>query len=369
MVLFQKISFAIILALVFVLSFYAHFYLRLGFAIALVVVLCSDVINKRTFRVTWQEVMLFLIMILAAIYVVLNKSYAQSSASNQILSYGTPFLLLLCIRRVWRKNYEWFWLGYSYLTGCVVSTTLLIQNWISGVSGFDERLTVGEINANFVSYSLATGVAIGLILTLFPRSKVSTNLLALVIVFLSAGIILSGTRGAIISVLAVLFVYYSLQVGRRPFKLFLSLVTTITIGIILFSIIPEEITSRLLNKSTDDVSSGRYDLWSSGLSLVLEKPIAGYGIDFFPSQISNGLRVHNVFIDVLIEFGLIGFILYSTVMFSLIFMKDKRKEIKRARLLFIVSWLPIAMTGAWEFSVAPWFVFAWLSRMPASFES
>lgn len=369
MVLFRKVSFALILVLVFVLPFYTHFYIRLGFAIALVFLLCSDVINKRTFRVTWQEVMLFLMMVLAVIYVVVGKSYAQSSAGNQILLYGTPFLLLLCIRRVWRKSYEWLWLGYSYLAGCAISATILIQNWISGTSGFDDRFTVEGINANFVSYSLATGVAIGLILTLFSRSKMFTNLIALVIMFLSVGIILSGTRGAIISVLAVLFVYYSLQVGRRPLKMFLSLVTTVTIGIILFSLIPEEITSRVLNNSSDDVSSGRYDLWSSGLSLVLEKPIAGYGIDFFPSQITNGIRVHNVFLDVLIEFGLIGFMLYSTVMFYLIFMKNKSKEIKRARLLFIVSWVPIAMTGAWEYSIAPWFVLAWLSRMPVLFES
>ena len=366
---FRRIAIIFVLVCIFVLPFHDSIYGSLGLALACLTLLFADVLKMRTMRFIWQEFALCLLLILAITLAVFKDPYIQYSGLHFVFYYGTPLLMLLAIRRVWNKGPEWLLLGYAYLAGCVVSTIMLIQHWMSGAAF--QRISVGDLNTNYVSYSLATGITVGVILISLTKSKVRARTLSMIIVFLSFGILLTGTRGSIISIVALLLTYLLFQVGRRPFYYLSIFAATVVVSIILFNIIPEEVSSRILmnSTSTDDVSSGRYDLWSLAYSFFLEAPLIGNGIGYFESYGSQHIKVHNVFLSILVEFGIVGFILYTSVIFSIIFFKAGSMHVKRARIFFIVSWLPIAMTGVWEFSSAPWFVFAWLSLFPKEFNS
>lgn len=336
------------------------------FAIALILVFLRDVLRKHTLRFTWQEFFLSLIPFLVIAHAAFGFAYIKSSLSYELIYYGLPCIMLLSIRRIWRTNYDWLWLAYSYLAGCIVAAISLVVSWVTSNGAIYGRLTVGELNANYVSYSLATGVTVALILILFSNSKVKNNLLIGVISMLSFAILLSGTRGSIISVVFLLAMYYSFQLKHQPLKVFWTLFLSIITAALLLSVIPETVYTRIVSdgSTSDDVSSGRYDIWSLATSFISEKPLLGNGLHYFESQSLNEVKVHNVFLTLLVEFGIVGFILYTSVIFSFAFMKSENINIKHARILFIVSWLPIAMTGVWEFSIAPWFVYAWLSRNP-----
>lgn len=365
MIFFRKALIALVLICVFTLPFYSSPYIRMLFAIVFIVVFLGDVLRKRTLRFTWQELFLSLIPFLVIAHAAFGAAYIKSSLSYEVLYYGLPCIMLLSIRRIWRTNYDWLWLAYSYLAGCIVAAITLIVSWVTSNGAIYGRITVGELNANYVSYSLATGVTVALILVLLTNSKVKTNFLIGVILALSFAILLSGTRGSIISVVILLAMHYLFQLSHQPLKVFWTLFLSIIIATFLLSIIPERVYTRILSDgSTADVSSGRYDLWSLAVSFISEKPLLGNGLHYFESQSFNEVKIHNVFLTLLVEFGIVGFILYTSVMFSFVFMKSENINIKRARILFIVSWLPIAMTGVWEFSIAPWFVYAWLSRTP-----
>ena len=362
--LIRSFAYALVLLLVFIMPFYTHSYIPLGFFIALTIISFLDIIKARTIRFIWQEAAFLLILIMAIAYAALDISYIELSTIRLVFYYGMPLLMLLCIRRVWIKRIHWLWLGGAYLQGCVVSSTIIVGTWITEGIEAGKRLSVGDINTNYISYSLALGVFVGLTLIIFSKNKILSNILIGVIALFVLGIILSGTRGAIISVVALLFSYYSIHVGFRSVKILLYLITSIVLGNLLLGLLPESIYFRIFNASTEDVSSGRYELWSRAVSYILTSPIVGHGLGYFQSNNLSGSAVHNVFLSVLVEFGAIGLLLYSFGVFSLVFMKSKYRSIVHTRWLFIISWLPIAMTGVWEFSITMWFVYAWISHIP-----
>lgn len=348
--------------LIYTLPFHSSFYVKTGFLITLISLCFIDILRKKTLRLIWQEIFMFLFFIMAMTHYVLNGFYTQKNLNTLIFYYITPFLMLFTVRRLWKTRSNWLVLGYAYLAGCVTSTIVLIYKWI--VEGMTTRLSIGELNANYISYSLVTGIVVGVSLILFSKKKFQIRALLATIAFLLIGILLGGTRGSLVSILSLLFAYSFFNFRRNLFKTIIILIVFISFGVFLFDNIPETISSRILNASTDDVTTGRSYVWSLAASYILENPLIGYGIDYFKQHNAEEIGVHNVFLSILIEFGAIGLLLYIPVFFSIFFIKHQSSEVKQARIFFIISWIPIAMTGVWEYSMAAWFAFSWLIHVP-----
>lgn len=366
MIVFRKLLLMLLLIVVFTLPFYSHAYLtRLAFFFALIALLFLSIIKNRLLSVSWQEYFLLFLLILAAIHSALSNYYIGNSVIYAFIYYGSPFFILFSIRRIWVSKKEWLWIGVSYLMGCVTSSILVIKNWVVMGVGSNIRFSIEELNANYVSYSIATGVAVSFILlSLYKETKFKLVINSIILLLIFA-VLLSGTRGAVISVAASFFVYYFFNSRSNKLKTYFALCSILIVFVYLISLIPEETLNRISSGSGGgDVSSGRFYLWSLGVSLFYESPLVGSGIGFFEANSLVGARVHNIFLSLAIEFGLLGIAIYSIVFFSNIFMRHDSTELKQVRILFIISWLPIAMTGVWEFAIAPWLIFSWLNRMP-----
>lgn len=349
--------------LIYTLPFYSSIYIKTGLVITLISLCFLDILRKKSLRLIWQESFMFLFFIMVITRYSLSGLYTQSQLSTIIFNYITPFFMLFTVRRLWKAKFDWLVLGYAYLAGCITATIILVYKWI--VEGAATRLSIGELNANYVSYCLVTGVVVGLTLILLSKNKFQIRALVATLAILFVGILLGGTRGSLISILGLLIGFSFFRFRRNPFKITILSIAAISFGIFLFNIIPEAVSSRILSdSSTGDVTSGRSYLWSLAVSYISESPLTGYGIGYFKYNNASGIEVHNVFLSILVEFGIVGLLFYVPVLFSIIFIKHKSLEVMQARIFFITSWLPIAMTGVWEYSIAAWFVFAWLIYVP-----
>ena len=134
--------------------------------------------------------------------------------------------------------------------------------------------------------------------------------------------------------------------------------------------------------------NGRGELWQNGLVLILDKPVFGHGLnninhaleqnDIEPMEISGNL--HNVYIDVLVACGILGFILLAG--FLMIMFGNVKKVIKYTddSMYFQVAITASCVTGfmlygmvdsSMMFSMYPtslifWYIVAHLARLTES---
>ncbi|UPW84246.1 O-antigen ligase [Lysinibacillus sp. Ag94] len=73
-----------------------------------------------------------------------------------------------------------------------------------------------------------------------------------------------------------------------------------------------------------DGGSGRIEIWNNGLSLFLNNPIKGIGLynfrDYSADFFGEGIYMHNTFLEILVESGVIGSVLFF-IFWALLFLK------------------------------------------------
>lgn len=153
-------------------------------------------------------------------------------------------------------------------------------------------------------------------------------------------VILSFSRGAYISILLGIIIWLFFSENK---KMKLKWLLGILSGTILLFIISDKlpidpinyITNRFLSFGRDG-GSGRFTLWMNALTVFKENPITGIGInsikEYYLANYSRAAYVHNSFLEVLVEAGIIGFISYllfwlSILVFSIKIMLLNKKAI------------------------------------------
>ena len=146
----------------------------------------------------------------------------------------------------------------------------------------------------------------------------------------TAGLLVSGTRGAWVGavVVVVLFILPRLSLRRQV----VAIAMIVVIGFVSLQI--PGVANLLLERTGNAVSSGgagRTDIWSVGITLFRSAPIAGVGYANFPvadtlaairaadvNARHLGAGPHNVVIGTLVELGLLGFLLLLAFLLPLV---------------------------------------------------
>lgn len=127
-----------------------------------------------------------------------------------------------------------------------------------------------------------------------------------------------GSRGALISAMAgtlflLLFNNKYSKSSERSFKTLTILKTLIIITAVIVIVVPyidSDILQRLtLNRMEQDKGSDRLVIWGMAITEFFKAPIFGIGLGSF--QAITGKGVHNQFLIVLVETGIVGFILFT----------------------------------------------------------
>lgn len=163
---------------------------------------------------------------------------------------------------------------------------------------------------NYTSASLIFPFA--LTLALFSSSKSKIKFFWIMIsCMIGMSIVATYSRSGFLSAMVVLGLFSA----RGGIKNVIPVGSVVGIFIILVSIIPE-LGERLfgINNTISQGASGRFSLWKLGLNMWMESPMWGKGLAAFYHQYNDA--VHNTFIQVLAETGLIGFGLFNMVIIA-----------------------------------------------------
>lgn len=159
----------------------------------------------------------------------------------------------------------------------------------------------------------------------------------------SLTLILSFSRGGIIAILFAFVIGIFISKG----KVLLRNILLITVlGVIIFITLNSLFNIDLINVLSErftamsfDQGSGRLNIWSNGLFLFSENPIFGIGIYNFQQYnmmfFNDYHYLHNTYLEVLVESGVIGFTLYFLVFIILLYKLYKlQKVMPESRFLF-----------------------------------
>jgi O-antigen ligase len=249
---------------------------------------------------------------------------------------------------------------YFSLAGAINAGTQLqigIDEWGSENS----RRAVTGHNQNFTSYALSGVILLALVsssLIRFPAwFKLALPATILALIYIQ---VLLGTRGALISSVAVIALYLSRNSSLRlifplipAIALSFSILVSFGFTDSLFSYI-ESFSSR----DTGDLSK-RTEIWAEAILYIAKFPFLGIGPGSFQSVNSSGHGAHNFFLLILLESGLLGAVILTIffVSFARLFFRMGNRRLGGYLIcIFSAYWFPLVSSGHWETSPFSWIV-------------
>lgn len=284
--------------------------------------------------------------------------------------YVSVSLLFVACRHVVRGRRDLLLVGWTFLLGCaVVAVEVATGARAQGqVVLFAERYGIDGREVNGTAYTLAAGVVLALVLAAAGAHRPVLRLAPLALaVLLGYGVLLTGSRGAAIGIVAGLAAALATRVVPR-----LTGVTVAGLAATLIALVPFGLTPRaellwldgLYGRPTGDIS-GRLWIWPYAVSTWSESPLNGSGAGVFISTNPYEIGPHNLLLTVGNDLGLVGVLLYFGAMTAALVVAARTG---RAGLLLACAFtgvmLPIWLTGQWETSLAFWLVLALVTVLP-----
>lgn len=280
-------------------------------------------------------------------------------------TYPQLFLVLWMVWELAQSRLRQLGLLVAFILGALVTALQTIVAYRLH-AGTVRRFSTGTADPNAVAMTLALALPMAWYLGLtHPRNSVRWICRAYLPVGL-LGLALTGSRGGLLAAMVGLLIVPLTIARLSPGKLAAAVVLLVLSGGVAATYVPDTIVQRLSStrESVEALSlGGRFSIWKAGMQAFAHRPIAGYGTGAFRTAAEPYLgeqRVaHNSFISVLVEQGIIGFLLYSA-MFVVVFhgvLNLPFLERRYALVLFatlVVTMLPLTA----EQSKQVWFVLA-----------
>ncbi|HYF38299.1 MAG TPA: O-antigen ligase family protein [Gemmatimonadales bacterium] len=196
--------------------------------------------------------------------------------------------------------------------------------------------------------------------------------------FLPIGLLvlgLTGSRGGMLAGLVGMLIVPLSMTRLSPGRLATGIVMLVLSGTLAVYLVPEQTVERLATtgQEVEDLSlGGRFKLWRAGLIAFVEKPILGYGTSGFKTAVTPQLGIraqvaHNSFLSVLVEQGLLGFVLYTAMFLSVFWAVLRLPRPERRFALVLLGTLTVTMLPlTWEDQKQVWFVMAALVGLAAA---
>ena len=254
----------------------------------------------------------------------------------------------------------------AYILGAYVAVGGAVSNYFSGNAYYTnyQRFSPGDTNPDGFGFILALGIP----LAWYLGNSKSTSRMSPLLKFLNyayipaafLGLALSGTRTALIaSLVGMAFGLASLTRLRLWARIAIFLLLTSAIFILLPYVQTLKSFQRLGTTGaeiTEGDLNDRTGVWREGLSSFVEHPIIGVGSNMYRSVNRLGKVGHNSFISVLVELGLIGFLLFGIIL-AIVFTQawsHQSKWDKSFWLTVFAVWTIGSSTLTWEHRKTTW---------------
>jgi len=153
--------------------------------------------------------------------------------------------------------------------------------------------------------------------------------------------------------------------GKRK----ITLILTFIVGIVFIILIVPQASWDRIKAGIDSIASfdltRRVNIWLAGLKVFNSQPLIGTGAGTFPVAVEPVLgqarSPHNTFISVLVEQGIIGFILFIVTLIIVINTAFKAPPLRRTVWLGLLSvWFVGSNLLGWDYRIPTWFIFGLL---------
>lgn len=283
------------------------------------------------------------------------------STVQRIKTYSQTLMLMLILWEVFQTPETLMAGVQAYIGGCYVLIASTIYNYMTGhVSvAYEGRYSATGVNANDLTLILLIGLPVAMQLFFVAgRDKKGTLLKLLNLVYIPLAIfsiILTGSRTSLIAIIPFgIFMVGAKQIQFDK-KLFMFALLLLSF-IILIPLVPSSLIERI---ATIDDSigqgdlGGRLDLWREAFAVLARHPILGVGSGSIDLEI--GSAVHNTFLSIAAETGLIGLTVFLTIIGVVaIQAMSLPKGTSGLWLAIFMTWAIGVFSLSWEFRKLTW---------------
>lgn len=331
-----------IVSIMFLLSLYSFFgYLLPSSAsyftlVTLIIALIFYLIIERNIIISYNQLFIIFIIIIFMLIQLLLAGYSIFPVSSMKVAINKSAIMvigaLFYIHKNWYKN----GIRIMFIFSCVHTAFTIIsyllplsfnniimpiipEHIATTISQFMSRDVYPGITNQTGRNAFYISIGIAILFCIFTTHNIKYNRIKYIsfALFLLA-LLLTGKRGHLVAnIISMLFVsgFYAKSKGNSSFlKLFKVAILLCFISFVLIFLFPEAAVPflRFFLKRGGDQTSGRIYLYINAIRLFEQKPILGWGTGVFSNLF--GIGVHNIYLQLLSENGLIGFVLISLIL-------------------------------------------------------
>ena len=253
----------------------------------------------------------------------------------------------------------------AFVAGAAVSSAWTIMRAALNRQTNYRRYATTGFDPNDLGITLAIALTFALYLSTRVRG-LAVWVVRLATVPIVAAILLTASRAALVAAL-MNFVFVVLAWRHTTVSQRLSSLTLLLLLIAgTVRLAPAATRARLAtlpNEATEGTLHDRTRIWKAGLRLFKQHPVLGIGLGAYPKAAYPVLRIHynahNTFLSVLVETGMIGFVLWGLLLATLIWFAGLLAASERAMWFTALAvWGVAVLTVTWEHRKPTWLIFA-----------
>ena len=247
----------------------------------------------------------------------------------------------------------------SYVLGAYVSIGSQLSNYGSGIGWNSRRFTATGISPNDLGFILALGIPVAWQLAIEGKRRWLRLINYAYVPLAVLSVVLTASRASFAAAMVGL-IYVLVSLTRViPYLRAILVATTLGLLVLIFQYVPERAVERL--ESTSSVIeggdfNGRMRIWQQGLELFYPNPVLGIGSGAFSTGVASGRAPHNLALSLLVEVGIVGFLLYGTILAMAVACAiSQTKWSSRLWLTVLAVWLLAAAVHNFENRKQTWF--------------
>jgi O-antigen ligase len=267
------------------------------------------------------------------------------------------------------RDYRRFLMAYVY--GCCILIADTVLNFLRGQTAVEAgRYAGANVNAVEMVVILSLGIPMAWSLAVNSTKTTLWGKIGWVVHlgYIPAAIFSSFLTGSRTGLFTLLPGIVYLLNGMRPMRWRTKFVLGMLFIASMYALstqIPASTMSRLMSVG-ESVSSydlgGRGELWDRSIALFREHPLLGVGSGAFKDYLVYGSVVHNTFLSVLCELGLIGFAIFAVIITLLVREAWKQSKSGQHRsFAMLLIWLLGSLSLTWELTKVTWLTFTFIA--------
>lgn len=288
-----------------------------------------------------------------------------SGSVKHVMTWVQSLVLVFILWDVFRTRAAVMAGLQAYVLGAYVAVIGAVANYFASNAFYTyyDRYSPGDTNPDGFGFIIVLGIPVAWYLAGRAGSGKMPLLFRVVdYAYIPAaflGLALSGTRtAAVAAIVGTIFGIASLTRLRPATRVAVLVVLALAFYALVPVVEPLKSFERLGTtgvEATQGNLNGRLDQWRQGFASFAEHPVLGVGTDMYRSVNSLGKEAHNSFVSVLVELGLIGLVLFGTVLVMALFHAMRLSGWDRYFwLTVLLVWTIGASTLTWEHRKTTW---------------